>query len=99
MNPALTANVNQMHIDLGYYGYAVGDQGLGYQEGTFLLPILRDHTIGLTALYAGANINPYAADQTPLSSGSSYQDIWLIPSYGYRVGPWLLVGGNLKMEF
>ncbi len=99
VNPALTANVNQMHIDLGYYGYAVGDNGLGYQEGTFLLPILRDHTVGLTALYAGANINPYAADQTPLSSGSSFQDIWLIPSYGYRVAPWLLVGGNLKMEF
>lgn len=99
VNPALTANVNQMHVDLGYYGWALGDNGLGYQEGTFLLPILRDHTVGLTALYAGANINPYAADQTPLSSGSSYEDIWLIPSYGYRVAPWLLVGGNLKMEF
>ena len=44
VNPALTANVNQMHIDLGLWRYAVGDtRGLGYQEGTFLLPILRDH--------------------------------------------------------
>jgi len=99
VNPALTAGVDQMHLDFGLWRYAVGDGSLGYQEGTFLLPILRNHTIGLTALWANGDINPTAPDQTPLSSGGSYEDIWLIPSYGFRVLPWLMVGGNLKMRF
>jgi tetratricopeptide (TPR) repeat protein len=99
VNPALTANVNQMHMDIGLYRYAVGDGGLGYQEGTFLLPLLRDHTIGLTALWAGGGINPTNSQgEVDASVGSNYSDFWLIPSYGFRVAPWLLVGANLKLE-
>ena len=99
VNPALTAGVNQMHLDLGLWRYAVGDGGgLGYQQGTFLLPLLRNHTIGLTALWVSEPIDQSAPDQTALGS-ASYQDIWLIPSYGFRVLPWLMVGGNLKMRF
>ena len=57
VNPALLYRVNQKHLDIGFYQYALADQGLGYQQATALLPILRNHTLGLTLLWSGSTIN------------------------------------------
>jgi hypothetical protein len=94
VNPALITGINQMHVDLGGYQYALGDGGMGWQQGTFLLPYGRNHTFGLSAIFASQSItNQSNPNTSPLD-----EDIWIIPSWAYRFFPSLSLGGNLKIH-
>jgi tetratricopeptide (TPR) repeat protein len=103
VNPALLYRVNQKHFDIGFYQYAVFEQGLGYRQAQLLWPILRNHTVGLTVLWSGSDIESRLFDQlgnlpsTPTSA--SFGDYWIIGNYGVRVMPWLMLGANLKLRY
>jgi TolA-binding protein len=100
VNPALLYRVDQKHWDLGYYHFALGQTGLGYQQTGLLWPILRNHTVGLTCLGALNSIDytHYVNNQPQTTGTTSYQDVWLIPSYGVKLLPWLMVGFNGKFH-
>jgi TolA-binding protein len=99
VNPALLYRVNQKHWDFGYYQFALGQEGLGYQQSGLLWPIMRNHTIGITALWAinGIDYVP-PGGQAPTGVKSYFQDAWIIPSYGMKLLPWLMIGANAKLR-
>jgi tetratricopeptide (TPR) repeat protein len=99
VNPALLYRVNQKHWDFGYYQFALGQQGLGFQQSSLVLPIMRNHTIALTCLWAINGIDLTDKYGKDLQTRAFFQDIWLIPSYGFRLKPWLMLGANAKMCF
>ena len=35
VNPALLYRVNQQHLDFGFYQFALGQEGLGYQQASY----------------------------------------------------------------
>lgn len=102
VNPALLYRVNQKRWDvIGSYQYAVAEQGMGYQQMGLLWPFLRNHTAGVTLLWAGSGVagmtqNAFGRDS---SLGTQYfSDIWLIGNYGVKILPFLSVGSNLKLR-
>jgi TolA-binding protein len=99
VNPALLYRVNQKHWDFGYYQFALGQDGLGFQQSSFILPILRNHTLGITCLWAINGIDLTDALGNPQNLRAYFQDIWLIPSYGFKLKPWLMLGVNAKLRF
>lgn len=102
VNPALLYRVNQKHWDFGYYQFALGEQGLGYQQSSFILPLYRNHTVGLTCLWALSSVP--LVDFSPggiinnTGTSTAFNDIWIIPSYGFKVLPWLMLGANAKLR-
>jgi tetratricopeptide (TPR) repeat protein len=101
INPALLYRVNQFHLDFGLYRWGLGSQALGFQDGSFLVPIRRNETIGLTWIGAGADITPSTVGAGGPQTGSgtlSYRDNWFIGTYAVRLPPlpWLMIGCNLK---
>ncbi|MBN1128159.1 MAG: hypothetical protein JXA71_04200 [Chitinispirillaceae bacterium] len=101
VNPALLYRVNQKHFDIGVYRFALLQEGLGYQQLGFMLPLFRNHTVGITGLWVKNGVQ-----QTSLSGGGTvtvgenvyFEDLWLIPSYGVKLLPWLTAGANLKLR-
>ncbi len=101
VNPALLYRVNQMHWDFGYYRYALGAQGLGYQQTGFLLPLYRNHTLGITCLWSLGSVDriDFDINGNPQPMGkTSFEDVWVVPSYGFKVLPWLMLGANAKVR-
>jgi TolA-binding protein len=106
VNPALLYRVNQKHWDLGMYRFALGQNALGYQQTGLLWPIMRNHTVGITCLGSLNSIDytqyvnpPNGGPPIPQTQGTtSFQDIWVIPSYGVKVLPWLMLGANAKFH-
>ena len=102
VNPALLYRVNQYHFDVGMYRWANG--GWGYQQVGFMVPIRRDHTVGITFINAGTAIEPKMIDPSDWSikddpdGGKRFSDSWFVGNYGVRVLPWLMLGGNLKFR-
>ncbi|MBN1576128.1 MAG: tetratricopeptide repeat protein [Chitinispirillaceae bacterium] len=102
VNPGLMYRVNQMHFDLlSIYRWAVGDDMLGYQHVAALIPLRRNHTVGLTVLGGGGLIDKTDIDETggirPLGKGH-FQDVWFIGNYSWRLRPQLVLGTNLKLR-
>jgi TolA-binding protein len=100
VNPALLYRVNQKHFDIGVFRFALLQEGLGYQQLGFVMPLFRNHTVGLTGLWVKNGVL-----QTTLTGGvvqtlgtAYFEDLWLIPSYGVKLLPWLMVGANLKLR-
>ncbi|NLW31610.1 MAG: hypothetical protein GXY77_09160, partial [Fibrobacter sp.] len=57
VNPALLYRVNQLHVDLlGLYRWGIGNKSLGYQHIGALLPVRRNHTLGLTLLFSRGSV-------------------------------------------
>ncbi len=100
INPALLYRVNQMHVYLGMYRWAMDRGNLGYQDLGFLYPIRRNHTVGLSVLHARNTLElNKIVGGAPLETGeTSFQDLWLIGNYGIRLRPWLMLGTNLKLR-
>ncbi|MFP4163845.1 MAG: tetratricopeptide repeat protein [Chitinispirillaceae bacterium] len=100
VNPALLYRVNQMHLHLGMYRWAMDRGNLGYQDLGFLYPIRRNHTVGLTVLHARNAIEKTHIQNGEIVFGgeASFQDMWFIGNYGVRVLPWLMLGGNVKLR-
>ena len=102
VNPALLYRVNQKHFDFGWYQYAIAEEGLGYQQMSLLWPFYRNHTFGGTFLWSANTIRltGLTASNSPADSGStSFQDLWPILHYSFRVIPSLTVGANLKLRY
>ena len=101
VNPALLYRVNQKHWDFGYYQFALGQQGLGYQQSGFIWPIRRNYSLGITCLWAINGI-PYttvnAGTYTDMGQKVYFEDVWVIPSFGTRLLPWLMIGANAKVR-
>ncbi|MBN1307772.1 MAG: hypothetical protein JXA18_07640 [Chitinispirillaceae bacterium] len=102
VNPGLMYRVNQMHFDLfSFYRWAVGDDALGYQHIAALIPLRRNHTVGLTVLGGGSLIDKTEIDEfgtiRPRGKGH-FQDVWFIGNYSWRLLPELAVGTNLKLR-
>jgi tetratricopeptide (TPR) repeat protein len=99
INPALTYRVNQIHLGFGMYRWALGKKPLGYQHGSFLYPIRRNQTAGLSIVGVSSKIEKTAIDEdlqiVPLGT-SRFSDLWFVGTYGVRVIPWLMIGTNLK---
>ncbi|MDR2728407.1 MAG: tetratricopeptide repeat protein [Chitinispirillales bacterium] len=104
VNPALLYRVNQMHASMAFYRWGLDRGNMGYQDFGLFYPIRLNHTVGLTLLHARNNMNMAVAEQSPGSNdyvdmGSvSYQDLWVIGNYSYRLMPWLVLGANAKMR-
>lgn len=103
INPALMYRVNQMHFDLfSFYMWAANEPNpLGYQSMAALIPLRRNHTIGLTVLTGGSLINKNSIDDigTIREDGTTrFQDIWGIVNYSYRILPMLTLGTNVKLR-
>jgi TolA-binding protein len=103
VNPALLYRVNQYHLDAGFYRWQVGgDASMGYQEGSFLAPIRLNHTLGLSWVYSGASIDrtTIGADGYTINTGgeASFQDLWIVGHYSWRILPWLIAGTNVKLR-
>lgn len=101
VNPSLMYRVNQMHFNLiSFYRWAFFDENpLGYQHVSALIPLRRNHTVGLTVLGGGAfiekaDINAYGTI-TP-GENVRFQDVWFIGNYSYRLLPELVLGTNVK---
>jgi len=98
VNPALLYRINQQHVDFGFYQFALGQEGLGYQQASYLLPLYRNHTVGLTCLWAINGVPWTTVGGGDMGQRVYFEDVWVIPSYGVRLLPWLMVGGNLKFR-
>ncbi|HLV30327.1 MAG TPA: hypothetical protein VKY57_02035 [Chitinispirillaceae bacterium] len=102
VNPALLYRVNQLHVDLlGLYRWGIGNKSLGYQHIGALLPVRRNHTVGLTLLFSRGSVQKtkFGDYSNVIPSGNvSFQDIWIIGNYGVRVLPWLMLGTNVKLR-
>jgi len=104
VNPALLHRVNQMHAGMAFYRWGLDRGNMGYQDFGLFYPIRLNHTVGLTLLHARNSMNMAVVDQTPGASdfvdmGSvSYQDLWVIGNYSYKLRPWLVLGANAKMR-
>jgi tetratricopeptide (TPR) repeat protein len=104
VNPALLYRVNQFHLEGGFYRWQVGgDASMGYQEGSFLLPIRLNHTLGISWVYSGGSIDRTTIDTrdgyTIDNSGeASFQDLWIVGHYSWRILPWLIAGTNVKLR-
>ncbi len=106
INPSLMYRVNQMHFNLlSIYRWPIlGDQWLGFQHVAALIPLRRNHTVGLTVLGGGGNIertklDPSGGIQPDLSGGGDhFQDVWFIGNYSWRILPQLVLGTNLKIR-
>ncbi len=100
INPALLYRVNQYHLSGGFYRWGLGSDALGFQNFSFLVPIRRNQTAGLTVLLANGEITAASADPAAAGSGGtlSFIDMWMVGSYAVRLPmlPWLMVGGNIK---
>ncbi|MBD3419373.1 MAG: tetratricopeptide repeat protein [Chitinivibrionales bacterium] len=98
VNPALTYRVNQYHVNIGIYRWEAG--GWGFQQLAFLAPIRKNHTAGLTLLYAGASIEETQITDNyqivTTNAKVNYGDAWIIGNYGIRLMPWLMLGTNIK---
>lgn len=100
VNPALLYRVNQMHLHIGMYRWAMDRGNLGYQDLGFLYPIRRNHTVGLTVLHSRNAIEKAEIQGGEIVFGgeASFQDLWFIGNYGVRVLPWLTLGANAKFR-
>ena len=103
INPALLYRVNQYHAEVGFYRWQVGgDASLGYQEGSFLLPIRLNHTLGVSVVNSGGSIDrtSIGADGYTINTGgeASFQDVWIVGHYSWRILPWLIAGTNVKLR-
>ncbi|MCL2689438.1 MAG: tetratricopeptide repeat protein [Chitinispirillia bacterium] len=104
VNPALLYRVNQMHASMAFYRWGLDRGNIGYQDFGLFYPLRLNHTVGLTLLHTRNNMNRSVA--TPggdindyIDQGTvSYQDLWVIGNYSYRVLPWFIVGANAKMR-
>jgi TolA-binding protein len=106
VNPALLYRVNQMHAAMAFYRWGMDRGNMGYQDFSLFYPIRLNHTAGLTILHARNTM-----DRVRVGSGDgpdgdidftggqvSYQDLWFVGNYSYRVLPWLVLGSNLKLR-
>ena len=103
VNPGLMYRVNQMHFDLfSFYRWAVFDENpLGYQHVAALIPLRRNHTVGLTVLGGGSFIKKAEIQETGTINFTGrvrYQDVWFIGNYSWRLLPELVVGTNVKLR-
>jgi len=104
VNPALLYRVNQMHASMAFYRWGLDRGNIGYQDFGLFYPIRLNHTVGLTLLHTRNNMNQTvaAAPGSPNDfediGSVSYQDLWVIGNYSYRIIPWLVVGANAKMR-
>jgi len=99
INPALLYRVNQFHLSGGFYRWGLGSEALGFQNFSFLVPVRRNQTLGLTMLFTNATIQE--TDENGVELGTlSFMDMWLVGSYALRlpVLPWLMIGGNAKFR-
>ena len=99
INPALLYRVNQMHLGFSIYRW---EKQLGFQNGSFLYPIRKNHTVGLTILGKRTQVEQKRIDQNlniQDDGVTSFQDIWAIGNYGVRVLPWLMLGANVKFRY
>ncbi len=104
INPALMYRVNQMHFNLvSLYRWGLfEDNPLGFQHFSALIPLRRNHTVGLTILGGGSYVEKTNIDANSNSIESfgnlRYQDVWFIGNYSWRVRPFLVLGANLKFR-
>ena len=102
VNPALLYRVNQMHAAMAFYRWGMDRGNMGYQDFSLFYPIRLNHTAGLTILHARNTMDRVklgADGEADLSGGQvSYQDLWFVGNYSYRVLPWLVLGGNVKLR-
>jgi|WetSurMetagenome_2_1015567.scaffolds.fasta_scaffold67063_1 hypothetical protein len=109
VNPALLYRVNQLRFELGVYRWEMDEAGstspLGYQEASFLIPIRLNHTIGFSWIGAGATITRTGIDTGDVTNTirdygpADFGDNWFIGHYAWRIRPWLVAGGNLKLRY
>jgi len=103
VNPALLYRVNQMHASMAFYRWGMDRGNMGYQDFSLFYPIRLNHTAGLTILHARNTM-----DRVSVGSGDgdvdytggqvSYQDLWFVGNYSYRVLPYLVLGTNIKLR-
>jgi len=102
VNPALLYRVNQMHASMAFYRWGLDRGNMGYQDFGLFYPIRLNHTVGLTLLHARNSMDRTVPDESfegyRPDGTTSYQDLWVIGNYSYRVIPWLVLGGNVKMR-
>lgn len=101
VNPALLYRVNQWHLSLGGYRWAIGTgDPLGYQNASILRPIRRNQTVGLTMLWTRSTITKTDIDESlniVEGGAESFTDMWLVGNYAVRLPlPWLMLGTNVK---
>ena len=99
VNPALMYRVNQKHLDLGIYQYAIGEEGLGYGHVSFLWPHYRNHTFGVTALLNSHGVDGVDSSGRATGVRAYFSDWWFIPHYSIRVFPWLCLGASAKIRY
>jgi outer membrane protein assembly factor BamD (BamD/ComL family) len=100
VNPALLYRVNQKHFDIGVYRFALLQDGLGYQQLGFMLPLFRNHTVGITGLWVKNGVQQTSISGGTVTTGGNvyFEDLWVIPSYSLKLLPWLTAGANLKFR-
>ncbi len=102
VNPALLYRVDQLHLDFGFYRWNFdfsGPRDLGYQQGSFLIPIRLNQTAGLTVIGSGSSIDStdiQANTIVPTGRTLGYLDLWAIAHYAVRLTPWFMLGANPK---
>jgi hypothetical protein len=106
VNPALLYRVNQLRLELGIYRWNFLAEGsMGFQELSFLYPHRLNHTFGISVIGTGTSLRRAIVDNLgsigpdSLNSIASYDDIWTVLHYSWRVLPWFVVGTNVKFRY
>jgi len=101
VNPALLYRINQEYFGIGMYRWGIGAEALGFQTASFLHPIRRNQTVGVTVINAGGTIAQSEIENGGIRNTGNflrYGDWWFVGSYAVRFpgAPWLVVGSNVK---